>query len=298
MKEILLLDEFTPSELDHLEGFIGGLHKGKKKRNMVQWAEERRYLPPEITESPGMFDWTLVPHMIEPAMCLSVDNPCQHVVMCKGVQVAATTALIENLIGYSVEEDPCGMMLAREEKEAAEVAMELRVETMLRLSGLQHLIYSKSKITGEKGGDRKLFKRFPNGFIQAIGVRNANKARSLPVKKLLRDEIDAWPERTIDKEKGKPLVLTAKRTATFKYSKKILDISTPLKVATSKIWKMLNATDFCKRFLNCANFAQLYSCSVQYFAILPYLLKDSYSYLVVTKHNLLVDFKGFLRNKG
>lgn len=247
----VVLDNFKSSELDHLEEFVEKLPKGKHMVDMVAWAEAKRYLPPEITNRPGMFDWSLCPHMIEPALFMSANHPCQHGVVCKGIQVAATTALIENLIGYTIEHDPCGMMLAREEKEAAETEMALRVESMLRLSGLQDLIYSKSNITGEKSSDRKLFKRFPNGFIQAIGVRNANKARALPIKKLLRDEIDAWPERTIDKEKGKPLSLTAKRTATFQHSKKILDISTPLKMATSKIWKLLNATDFRRRFVPC-----------------------------------------------
>lgn len=60
------------------------------------------------------------------------------------------------------------------------------------------------------------------------------------------------------------------------------------------------AGDFCKRFMNCANYAQLSSCFVQYFALLPYLLKDSYSYLVVTNHNpfvdILINLK--LRTKG
>lgn len=246
-----ILEDFNLTELDHLESYVDSLPKGKNIIDMVAWAESKRYLPPEITNRPGMFDWSLCPHLIEPALCLSANNPTQRVILCKGVQVAASTGLIENLIGYTVEHDPCGMMLAREEKEAAETAMELRVEPMLRHSGLIDLIYSKSNITGEKSSDRKLFKRFPNGFLQAIGVRNANKARSLPIKKLLRDEIDAWPQRTVDKESGRPLQLTEKRTATYEHSRKILDVSTPLKMATSEIWKLLLQTDNCHRFVPC-----------------------------------------------
>lgn len=246
-----VLDNFNLVELEHLEEYVEKLPKGKNIIDMVAWAEAKRYLPPEITNKPGMFDWSLCPHLIEPALCLSANSPIQRVILCKGVQIAASTGLVENFIGYSIEHDPCGMMFTREEKEAAEVAMELRVEGMLRHSGLIDLIYSKSNITGEKSSDRKLFKRFPNGFLQAIGMRNANKARSLPIKKLLRDEIDAYPKRTIDKEAGQPLLLTEKRTATYEHSRKILDVSTPLKMETSDIWKLLNQTEFSQRYVPC-----------------------------------------------
>ncbi len=246
-----ILSEFKLTELEHLEVVVDNLPKGKHVVDMVEWAKVKRYLPPEITNRPGLFDWTLCPHLIEPALCLSANNPTQRVIVCKGVQVAASTGLLENFVGYTVEHDPCGMMITREEKEAAEKAMELRIEPMLRHSGLSDLIYSRSNITGEKSSDRKLFKRFPNGFLQAIGVRNANKARSLPIKKLARDEIDAYPLKTVDQEKGDPLILTDKRTATYEHSRKILDISTPLKMETSRIWKLLEQTDFCKRYVPC-----------------------------------------------
>lgn len=60
------------------------------------------------------------------------------------------------------------------------------------------------------------------------------------------------------------------------------------------------AGNFCRKFLNCANFAALNTYFVEYFALLPYLLKDSYSYLLVANHNPFADvvLNLKLRNKG
>jgi len=245
-----LISLFEISELDFIETSIDDLPKGKSLLNMVEWAKEKRYLPPELTASPGKYDWTKAPHLIEPALELSPTSATRQVIVCKGVQIGATTGLIENFIGFTIDSDPCGMLYAREEKEAAELAMELQVARMLEHSELEDKILSNQREgkAGKKTGDRKLFKQFPGGFLLAIGVLNPKKARSNPVRKLLRDEIDAWP---LETNEGDPLTLTEKRTITFRHTKKICDISTPLSAQTSRIYKLLLESDFNKRFVPC-----------------------------------------------
>lgn len=249
-----LLNEFEISELDYIEREVERLPKGEIDVDIIEWAESKRSLPSELTNLPGPFKWSRVPHLIEPARELSPSSPTRRVIVCKGVQIGATTGLIENFIGYTVECDPCGLMYAREEKDAAQNAMDLQVDTMLDLSGLKERVFNTVQQQGNSGSksvDRALFKRFPGGFIYGIGVNNAKKMRSNPMRKLLRDEIDSWSETTIGSEKGDPIELTEKRTVTFKHNKKILDISTPLLMHQSRIWKALIKSDFRKRFVPC-----------------------------------------------
>lgn len=246
--------DFTEAELDYIYSEINRLPQGSSVIDIVEWAMLSRVLPPELAYKSGPFDWAMVPHLIEPAMELSPSSPIRRVIVCKGVQIGATTGLIENFIGYTIENDPCGLMYAREEKDAAKMAMDLQVDTMLELSGLKEKVFNATDQkggTGSKNTDRTLFKRFPGGFIYGIGVNNAKKMRSNPIRKLLRDEIDAWNQMTTGREKGDPMELTEKRTVTFKHTKKILDISTPLESATSRIYPALQKSDFRKRFVPC-----------------------------------------------
>ena len=246
-----LLDNFSLSELDFLEKSFDALPKGKTIVDVVSFASKERYLPSELTSLPGIFDWSLVPHLIEPAKCFSPDNPTQRVILCKGTQIGGTVGLLENIILHTIVNNPQPVLFMREEKDTAEIAMELRVDRMLELSGFKEKLISYATKKGRKSGDRKLLKQFPGGFIMAIGAKNANKMRSFTFSILLRDEVDAYPMVTVDKEKGDPLELTEKRTAIYPYTKKILDISTPLLMRNSRIWKLLNDSNFKKRFVPC-----------------------------------------------
>ena len=251
-EDILL--EFNQEELIYISDEVNSLPKSKSTSDIVMWAKENRSIPRELTAHPGPFDWSLVPHLIEPAMELSPSSPTVRVIVCKGVQIGATVSLIENNIGFTVECDPCGLMYAREEKDAIQTAMDLQVDAMLELSGLKERVFvaaAQGGSSGSKSVDRALFKRYPGGFIYGIGVNNAKKMRSNPIRKLLRDEIDAWNATTTGQEKGDPMELTEKRTITFRHTKKILDISTPLMAYQSRIYPALLKSDHRKRFVPC-----------------------------------------------
>lgn len=254
MRTEVILSRFNVEELDYIASEIDNLPKGKTTNDIVNWASEKRVIPQELTSRPGPFDWSLVPHFIEPALELSPSSPTRRVIICKGVQIGATVSMIENFIGFTIECDPCGLMYAREEKDAAQTAMDLNIDTMLELSGLKERVFvtqQQGGSSGSKSVDRALFKRYPGGFIYGIGIKNAKKMRSNPFRKLCRDEIDAWDMVTAGHEKGDPMELTEKRTLTYRHNKKILDISTPLLAFQSRIYPALLKSDYRKRFVPC-----------------------------------------------
>jgi terminase, large subunit len=146
----------------------------------------------------------------------------------KGVQLCLTTAVLENAIGYFIEHvKTAPMMVVTADSELAKLRLETQVLAMLQHSGLEHLIRSADEKNSRKTGktDRKIEWQ-GGGFLLPLGAQNANKLRSIPVRVLLRDEVDGWPER-VGKD-GDPIKLSEDRTAAFESNRKICDLSTPL----------------------------------------------------------------------
>lgn len=215
-----------------------------------QWAEANRILPSSVTPMPGPFKFAAVPYMREIADCFSESSPVQKVVVMKGAQIAFTTAVLENVIGYIIAACPGPSMFVSADKGVAEASVELRIDAMIQSAGLADRIFAQvEKRHGKKTGDTKARKDFPGGFLMAIGPRVGGKLRSFPIRYLLGDELDAWPWEVGASDTGKtaaegdPLALAEKRTVAFERTRKILLGSTPLIKQTSKIERLFQSGD-------------------------------------------------------
>lgn len=202
-----------------------------------QWAEEKRYLPASNTGLPGYYSYDVTPYIREIVDCLSIDSPIREVAVMKGVQLGLTTGALENFIGYAIDHvKTAPVMLVTADAELAKLRMESYITPMIQLSGLEGLIKSADETNTRKTGktDKKI-EWDGGGFLVPFGAKNANKLRSLPIRFLLDDEIDSWPD-VVGKD-GDPIKLVRDRTAAYEQSRKILDISTPLMKGSSKIEK-------------------------------------------------------------
>jgi phage terminase large subunit GpA-like protein len=81
---------------------IRGLTSEVKVLSPSQWAEQNRYLPPSVTPIPGLFGFDVTPYLREILDCLDVESSIREVTFMKGVQVCATTGVLENAIGYFI----------------------------------------------------------------------------------------------------------------------------------------------------------------------------------------------------
>lgn len=223
-----------------------------------EWAEKKRYLPPNATSMPGYYRFDVCPYMREITDCLSPESPVRHVSLMKGVQVGATTVL-ENVIGFYIDKvKTAAMMLVTADAELAKIRIESFIVPMLKFSGLDHLVRSGDESNPRKTGrtDKK-YEWEGGGFLLPFGAVNANKLRSVPIQVLLRDELDGWPD-TVGKD-GDPVKLSADRTAAYEGSRKIYDCSTPLIKGQSKIDTLYQAGDQRKYHVRCLScgFAQV-----------------------------------------
>lgn len=248
----------TPEQREWLAQQFEGLTSELKVLSPSQWAEQNRYLPPSVTPIPGLFGFDVTPYLREILDCMDVESSVREVTFMKGVQVCATTGVLENAIGYYIAQVQTeAMMLLTADAELAKLRVEQYITPMIQLSGLEHLIKSSDERNPRKTGktDKKI-EWFGGGFLLPFGAINANKLRSVPMRALLRDEIDTY--KAIVGKDGDPMKLSESRTAAFGESRKILNISTPLYKGQSNIEAKYLAGDQRKYLVRClkCNFPQ------------------------------------------
>lgn len=243
--------DFEAGQREWLAREIEALTTGLTGVTPSDWAERHRYLPPQVTSLPGYYRYEVAPYLREIVDCLSVDSPVREVSIMKGAQIGATVGVLENGIGYFIDQvRTAAVMLVTADAELAKLRVDTNIIPMLQLSGLEHLITSSDPTNARKTGktDKKI-EWEGGGYLVPFGAQNANKLRSLSVQVLLDDEIDAWPD-TVGKD-GDPLSIVKRRTSGYETSRKIVDVSTPLIRGQSKIEERFRQGDQRYYFVCC-----------------------------------------------
>lgn len=224
----------TPEQREWLAKQFEALTTDLSVLSPSQWAEQNRYLPASVTPMPGLYDFAVTPYLREIVDCMDVESAIREVTFMKGAQVCATTGVLENTIGYFIAQVQTeAVMLLTSDANMAKVRMDQFITPMIQHSGLDHLIKSTDENNPRKTGktDKKL-EWFGGGYLLPFGAVNANNLRSVPMRALLRDEVDSY---TNSAKQGDPMKLSESRTAAFEANRKTLNISTPLFMGTSRI---------------------------------------------------------------
>ncbi len=216
-----------------------------------KWAEERRYLPPQVTPLPGYYNFEVTPYIREILDCMSMDSPIREVSVMKGAQIAATTGLLENTIGYFIDHvKTAPIMMVTADADMALLRLESYITPMLQYSDLMHLMRSADESNKRKTGrTNKKLEWIGGGSLVPFGAQNANKFRMITAQVLLNDEVDGWPD-TVGKD-GDPVELIRKRAASYEANRKVLDLSTPLIQGQSKIETLYKRGDQRKYHVRC-----------------------------------------------
>lgn len=220
-------------------------------RKPSEWAESKRYLPASTTPLPGYYRFEVAPYLREILDCVGFDSHVREVTVMKGVQLGFTVGVIENAIGYLIDDiQTAPIMMVTADGDLAKARMDSYITPMLHYSGLLELIKSSDSTNKRKTGKTdKRIEWFGGGFLVPCGAQNPNALRSQSFQVMLRDEIDGWPDKC--GKHGDPMKLSADRTASFEASRKIVDISTPLIEGQSKIESRFNRGDQRHYFVRC-----------------------------------------------
>ena len=237
--------------LEAIEKLFDALTDEQVSLLVSEWAEQNRYLPVELTPDPGRWRNDRAPYLTEIMDCLSESSPIRKIAIMKGTQGGFTTGILENALGYTIDCSPCPCMYISADRDLAKIGVEVKIDRMIdSIEGLKEKIRPNIlKKHGKTTGDTATRKDFPGGFLLAVGARSPAKLRMISIKRLFRDEIDGFPLE-VGKE-GDPLVLSEQRTKNFSKSRKILDISTPTIMQTSKIYAAYERGDKREFFIPC-----------------------------------------------
>lgn len=245
--------EIRDDDDDWLKAQIEKLTDEKKVLSVSEWAETTRYLPPQVTSMPGFYSYDVAPYLKEIADCLSVDSYVREIDVMKGAQIGATVGILENAVGYEIDHVKTSpVMLLTADAELAQIRLDSYIIPMLQHSGLMHLIQSGDESSKRRTGrTRTRVEWAGGGFMVPFGARNADKLRSISIKVLLQDEVDAFPDK-VGKD-GDPQKLAEARTKAYFESRKILRISTPLILGSSRIHRGFKKGDQRRYFVPCKN---------------------------------------------
>lgn len=221
-------------------GDIKGLFEGLKPVNRIsvsEWADQYRYLAPVSSAEPGRYRTSRTPYLRKIMDCLSVREPYKKIVFMKAAQVGATEAG-NNFIGYVIHICPAPTMMVQPTDGMVKRMSKGRIDPFIDMCP-----ELKSRVSENKSRDGKntiTQKNFPGGLFILAGANSPAGLRSVPIRNLILDEVDAYP-RDLEGE-GSPIELAIARTRTFP-NKKIFIISTPTITGMSAIESEFDETD-------------------------------------------------------
>ena len=212
------------SGLGQLLARLRGEHWAAPPRLLIsEWAGQARYLSPEASAEPGLWNNARAPHLIAPMDVLSPYHEAERVVCCFSSQSGKSEALL-NFIGYIIDLDPGPILCIQPNvTPMGEAFSKDRVSTMLRDS--PSLAEKIGKVKGRNSAQTITYKRFPGGHLTIAGANSPAGLASRPIRYLVCDELDRWE---VTKE-GDPLTLARKRQTTFRARRnaKELVVSSP-----------------------------------------------------------------------
>jgi phage terminase large subunit GpA-like protein len=175
-----------------------------------EWAGRYRYLSPEASAEPGLWNNARAPHLVAPMDRLSPYCETERVV-CKFSSQSGKTEAILNFAGYIIDIDP-GPILAIQPNVTpmGEAFSKDRISPMLRDSPTLQAKVGQAK--GRSSASTITHKTFPGGHLTIAGANSPAGLASRPIRYLVCDEVDRWE---ITKE-GDPLLLARKRLQTFR----------------------------------------------------------------------------------
>lgn len=176
----------------------------------------------------------------------SFSNPAvERIVVMTSSQVGKTT-ILENCIGYHIDQDPSPMLVVQPTIDIAEAFSKDRLAPMLRdTPALKHKV---KDVRSRDANNTTMHKMFPGGHITMAGGNSAASLASRPIRIVLCDEVDRYPPSA--GTEGDPVDLAFKRATTF-WNRKLGMFSTPTIKGASRIETAYEESDQRKYYVPC-----------------------------------------------
>ena len=208
-----------------------------------EWADSFRMLSSEASSESGKWKTERAEYQ-RGIMDAFSDASIDTVIWMSSAQVGKTEALL-NILGYYISQDPSPILLLQPTIDMAQTFSKDRLAPMVRDTPLLHgIIDMKSR----SAGNTILHKSFAGGHVTMAGANSPASLASRPVRVVLCDEIDRYPQSAGDE--GDPVNLAFKRSTTF-WNKKRMIVSTPTIKGESRIEAAYEESDKRKFYVPC-----------------------------------------------
>jgi phage terminase large subunit GpA-like protein len=219
-------------------GLVAAAIRPRPRMSVWQWADRERFLSSRSSPEPGRWRTTRVPFSREIMEELSPSSPAQEVIFVASTQVVKTEIGI-NFIGHSVCEDPCPILAVYPTVEVGNRWVRQRLNPTITESPSLRDRFPPER--SRDASNTNTLKEYPGGILIMGGANSAASLASMPIKKLMADEVDRYP-RNVGKDEegggeGDPLDLAEARTSAFGRRAKKYKASSPTIMSLSRIWK-------------------------------------------------------------
>jgi len=206
---------------------------------VYSWAERCRY----VSQGPDIGSkWKTdrVPYLREILECVT-DPTVEEIVFWSSSRVGKTEGVLNNIIGYYMDVDPCPIMLVQPTLEAAEKYSRDRLTAMIRETPTLRDLVEDPR--ARDSGNTLLHKTFLGGHITIVGANSPVGLAAEDIRILLLDEVDRFPASA--GSEGDPVALARVRTRNYKAAGDALVVmtSSPTIKGQSRIEKAFNESD-------------------------------------------------------
>ena len=179
---------------------------------------------------------SIIPVTNRATVCIEVDSPTHLFLAGRNLIPTHNSDIMNNVLGRYAHLDPCAVMMIQPTIELAQDYSKSRISPMIRdTKVLSQVFYETKSEDGAKTRDGKntiLSKLFPGGRLIMCGANSPAGLASRPVRVLLADEVDRFPDSA--GTEGDPVDLAAKRMTTF-WNRVMGLFSTPTNEGSSRI---------------------------------------------------------------
>lgn len=210
-----------------------------------EWADKYRQLPGRAASEPGQWRTSRTPFAREIMDCLSDHHPAQEVVVMAAIQIVKSEVGL-NWVGYTIHVSPSSMLVVLPTVDVGEKWSKQRLAPTIKET--KELRAKVAPARTRDSGNTTLTKEFENGVLFITGANSASGLSSMPIKKLLLDEVDRFP-REIEDE-GDPVDIAEGRTSNFP-NRKIYKCSSPTIESLSRINKDWKRSDQRRYYVPC-----------------------------------------------
>lgn len=212
---------------------------------VCEWADKNIILSSKSSAEPGQFRSDRTPYVKEILESLSPTTPFQKVVWMAGAQVAKTQSGL-NWLGSIIDMWPGPTLLVEPTLELSKKLSKQRIGPMIESTAVLRKKVADSR--SRDSGNTLFEKEFPGGMLIMTGANSAAGLRSMPIRYLFMDEVDAYPG-DVEGE-GSPMDLAEKRTTTFA-RRKVFITSTPTIKGFSAVEREYEKSDKRKFYVPC-----------------------------------------------